>query len=298
MKPSSNETPLDKLLQGRRLGSAEAIRLERALDASPNNMDLRAKLVGFYSAACERAPLTKHVCWFIENAPQFFAAGVLAFPDLETAKLLESWKRALAIQPSLLEFAFSASRYYPEVAIYVSGLGLQQDPHSVRWSEVRLLALHATEFGSMGDRKAQLNEILVLSRICRQQPSVTPRSLSNIHCLFAGISSALELSDWTEARLLTDAIRHLEPVDSHARAMIAHLVNTVDGLIALADGDATAAEVCLRRSVCDNLLTIEPALAREMLRRGFRNAVDEFIEALSELPFPIPEVRSTIGISK
>jgi TonB family protein len=71
--------------EGRQLGEADAVRLESALSSSPDDMDTRAQLLGFYVAKPDNdAAWTNRLrllSWTIEHHPE---SEVMSFPGLWT----------------------------------------------------------------------------------------------------------------------------------------------------------------------------------------------------------------------
>jgi tetratricopeptide (TPR) repeat protein len=75
------ESPYTLTLEGGRLSDEEAEKLEKSLDANPDDISTRTKLLGYYFLKAHESDTFKkirqeHVLWIIRNAPEEMIAGL------------------------------------------------------------------------------------------------------------------------------------------------------------------------------------------------------------------------------
>lgn len=104
------------------LSDEQARNYELELITDPNNLELRAKLVGHYSSLADQSTsstqLNQHIAWFVENCPETAVAcecsqklEPIDNPNLY-ALLDELWRKKMRANPMNFDIVFNAVVFY------------------------------------------------------------------------------------------------------------------------------------------------------------------------------------------
>jgi hypothetical protein len=104
---------------GREILAADAATLEDQLKAQPDNISLRARLLGFWSNEdCAGGSYAGHVLWFIKNAPrsEVVEAGLLQIYDGPESVLVAQcsalWHEHLTGSPGDTSILANAAKFF------------------------------------------------------------------------------------------------------------------------------------------------------------------------------------------
>ena len=273
------------------LTAAEAAALERRLEADPEDLNARARLLGYYFRHHRIDPPRKagHVLWFIRNAPE---AELLEGPEGQIMPMLDPEGFAAAKQAWLEQ--------------------IESEPRNVTFLR------HAAAFFSLSDETLSA-ELLVRAEVVEPKSAEWARELGNIHWrearqfpegwdmelaerALANFERAYELSDasgrgplLSRLGMVAYVVGDLDKARMYAEAMLAdspanwnrgnrvHYGNLVLGRIALADGDLGGAGQYLlaagRTPGSPQLKSFGPdmGLARDLLARGETQTVLRYL---------------------
>ena len=278
--------------KGAKLTAAQAVPLEQQLAEHPQNLVVRAQLIGHYRAQRRSAPRehSRHVLWFIQNAPESellesAGARVVPFFDPEGyAEGKQAWLRLIEEEPNNVILLRHASRFFTvsdkNLAAEFLGRAEALEPSNPYW---------ARQLGRIRWREAH-------------NPYEGTDAVTAAQAL-AGFERAYELSDTDDcADLMPDlavtafAAGALEKARGYAEAMLAaiagnrnkgdyiHYGNLVLGRIALADEDleeAGARLLAAGRTQGARLRRFggpDMALAKALLERGETETVLQYLE--------------------
>lgn len=303
---------VDRLVkEGHALAAPDAEAFERGLEQHPDDLDARARLLGYYARRCRQEKMPspvnpaiespcaarfRHALWVIEHAP---AAPLAAHPTTlisranreyyEAAQLWQQHVAGEAVDATLLDHAL---RFF------------ERENH-VRVEEL----LHRAELAYPGDaRWATRRRSIRADELCAtwlkyrfadltRQESSGPAELVEIESILADADLepplAAQLHDQA-ARLLLH-FGHLKKARVHAQAMVkvaagihdgmdgkqVHSGHVILGRIALREGDVGEArarlELAGRTAGAAQLGCPEMALANELLQHDERNAVLQYL---------------------
>jgi tetratricopeptide (TPR) repeat protein len=285
-------------MSGGKLSAEEAAGLEGKLERDPDDMDARAKLLGYYMRRAFRDPAAREakqesVLWLIENAPE---SEVLSIPAGQLNPGLDGdayargkrlWTEALEDDPENPAILGNSAKFFlmHDRALAESSLlkAKSLDPENPEWPQ------------SLG----QLYSLGMMTFSAKTKRDAAKKALEEYEAAYD-----LSTEMWRGAmlqQLAKTAIEaeELEKAEKYARKMLAsegrgwnsgnnvHHGNNVLGRIALRSGDVETARKHLiaagRTSGSPQLDSIGPnmSLAKELLEKGEKEAVLEFFDLCS-----------------
>ena len=295
-RPSIAEDLFDELLAGRELTSEQAGALERHLTADPQDLNARARLLGYYfgDRRSDRTRQTKHVLWFIRNAPE---SEVLEWPETEImpmfdpegyAEAKEAWLRQLENEPRNAVFLKHAANFFAFTDTALSSellaRGGELDPSNPHWAKerghLRWLEAHNPSEGSDSDGAA-----LALADFERAYELASASERGTLLDDLA--KTAFVAGEMEKARGYAQAMLKAIPDDWNGGNRI-HYGNLILGRIALADGDLEEARARLiaagQTPGSPQLNSFGPdmALAKALFERGEKQTVLRYLEMCLE----------------
>jgi len=134
-------------IEARDLNEAEAEKLEEQLNLDPNNLSIRARLLGFYSSKSDQTKevqnsYKKHALWVIENKPDSeLAASPCLLPAFNYAvaysEFKELWLKQVSKDPNNSRTIGNAARYFnlgePNVATELFEKAQLLDTRNPEW---------------------------------------------------------------------------------------------------------------------------------------------------------------------
>ena len=286
--PSIAEDLFDELLAGRELTSEQAAALERHLTANPQDLNARARLLGYYfgDRRSDRTRQTKHVLWFIRNAPE---SEVLEWPETEImpmsdpegyAEAKEAWLSQLENEPRNVVFLKHAANFFVLTDPALSGQLLERggelDPSNPHWARER------GHLRWLEDHEAAARALADFERAYELSGELERGSL-----LDDLAKTAFAAGDLEKARGYAEAMLKAVPDDWNGGNRI-HYGNLVLGRIALVDGDLEEARARLiaagQTPGSPQLNSFGPdmALAKALFERGERQTVLRYLELCLE----------------
>jgi hypothetical protein len=274
------------LYSGKSLSKPKADEYEATIRKSPEKIDERLVLIGYYTTnaktAADRAHLRAHVLWMIENHPEHPATGEPPLRDLPddmdaNAQILELWRKNVEAHEDDVDVLKNAEKFFfgkdPAEADRLIHRIAEKEPANREWPGE--LAQLYRMFGIPGEtiddpaKRAQeaYKRVLELTRTGAARESL------------AGDMSeaAFKVGDFRGAAELAQI--HLQGKDQTAPQR----ANTILGRIALRSGDvAHAKKYLLDSSGPDAAKDISLAgptmvLAKELLEQGERDAVLQYL---------------------
>ena len=287
-RPSIAEDLFDELLAGRELTSEQAGALERHLTADPQDLNARARLLGYYfgDRRSDRTRQTKHVLWFIRNAPE---SEVLEWPETEImpmfdpegyAEAKEAWLSQLENEPRNVVFLKHAANFFVLTDPALSGQLLERggelDPSNPHWARER------GHLRWLEDHEAAARALADFERAYELSGELERGSL-----LDDLAKTAFAAGDLEKARGYAEAMLKAVPDDWNGGNRI-HYGNLVLGRIALVDGDLEEARARLiaagQTPGSPQLNSFGPdmALAKALFERGEKQTVLRYLEMCLE----------------
>lgn len=285
------------VLEGRELSAKQASELERRLRREPRNLELRARLLGFYGrtargSARARKQLRAMHLWFIEHAPD---SGVNAIPIFELPmkssgaffrRASELWLarcRRRPVNPTVLEYAAQFfSRCDAEVATRLYRRGERIEPKNPAWKEHlgRMYEVKALE-GAPARRRSAARAALHAYEQARRLTRDRNLRFYKLPTLAKAAFSAGDLRKATN--YATAAITEAARFKDWAHGNGIHHGHVVLGRVALVQGDAKLAVRHLlqagRSPGSPQLNSFGPnfSLANDLLQAGDFESVLEFL---------------------
>ncbi len=281
------------VLDGRKLSAGEAAELERALEAAPDDIGIRIRLLGYAVAqrsdgSAARRRHTELSLWFIRNAPEEWITGSpfasLLGPRDEDGweEAREAWFAHLDADPHNLAILWNAASFLslkePETAAALFERGAGLDPANAWWS--MQLGRLAEQSARRGAENATERARLALERY---EEAWALSDLSGRDGLLQELAwAAFEAGEAAKAREYAEAMLVDYP---HERNLADHTHhgNLVLGRLALAEGEI--GEAGDRLLAAANLESGSPVLgsfgpemglAKLLLERGEREIVLEY----------------------
>ena len=289
--------------EGGRLSSEEVRKLEEQLAVDPDNLSLRARLIGYYflrafesdSAGRERQ---NHIMWIIRNHPEAEVAGL---PCVSLHPLLDedSYDRARRLWLEQIKAHEENPAVIGNAAHFflLSDMGLSEEllrkarklePENPQWSR-RLGRLYILR---MRNEPPDLRKAYAAKSLVHLESSLvdTTDRVQKFYLLSDLAKTAFEAEQWEKARAYTDELLTLAPQyrDNWNFGNAVHHGNLILGRLALRSGDLTQAKGCLIHAAetpgSPQLRSFGPsmALAEELLIEGEKEAVIEYLKACAE----------------
>ncbi len=297
-KATHSRTSVDKpnptslALAGQKMTAKEASDLEAALTQSPDNLEIRTKLLGYYLIprllnAEAKTASRAHALWFIKNHPEASITGTpfcqidaIIDPDgyKQAKELWMSQTRSHAV--SAVVFGNAARFFFLHDKALAEELlekAKELEPFDSRWSE-QLGELYALQGGKESAKKALLE---------LQTAQATDRSdESRYYRLDQLTKSAFDAGQIEEAaayakELLAAAANHTKDWN-YGNAI--HHANLILGRIALQNGDVKGANEYLLKAGqtpgSPQLNSFGPnmSLAKELLETGEQDVVLQYFD--------------------
>ena len=290
--PGSAEDLREEVRKGWDLTSEQAAALERQLAGNPQDLSTRAQLLGYYfrQRRADPARQTKHVVWFIRNAPE---SDVLRGPEGRIMPMFnpggyseakETWLQQIEGEPRNVTFLQHAAAFFTLSDDALSAELLERaegiDPTNPQW---------ATRLGHLRWREArqfpegwdadQAGRALVDFERAYELSAESDRGP-----LMAELGmAAYVVGDLEKARAYAEQMLVNIPDDWNGGNLL-HFGNLVLGRIALADDDLEGAAQYLlaagRTPGSPQLRSFGPdmALAKELLERGQTQTVVRYLQ--------------------
>jgi tetratricopeptide (TPR) repeat protein len=279
------------------MSADEASRVEALLETSPDDLEARVKLIGYFflsDAPDAQARRNGHIHWLISHHPEVDLSGYgCIIEDMWPEAYAEGkrrWQAAVAERPNDTAVLKNASSFLflfdPTLAEAMLRRGASLEPQSADWHDslARLRLLAARDAGSDGDRLTLAREGLAeYENALGLEPSRLGRYGLQIRLAEAAYE-AEEYARATEAaaRVLAEA-PDFEATFEYGNGI--HRGHIVLGRVALANGDVAAARDHLaaagatRGSPQLNSFGPDFTLAAALLARGERDAVVAYLDA-------------------
>jgi hypothetical protein len=275
------------LYSGKSLSKLKAEELETTLRKTPDKVDERVVLIGYYNAngktAMDRTRLRNHVLWMIENHPEHPSTAEPSLRDLPddndgNAQILELWKAHLESHKDDLPVLKNAEKFFfgkdPAAADELIHRIAEKEPGNREWPNE--LAQLYRMFGIPGDniddpaKRAveAYTRVLALTR--------TPTAREGLAGDMA--DAAFKVGDFPGAAELAKIYLHGKDRTAPQRA------NTILGRVALRSGDMPKARQYLLDSsspeAAKDISLSGPTmiLAKELLEEGEQQAVLQYLE--------------------
>jgi len=287
-------------MEGGQMESAEKDELEARVAQSPEDLESRTKLLGYYfrkgrQDADAKAAKARHVIWLIHNAP---AAEVLGLPYGQLDKILETdayeqakqaWLAVLGDTPEDLAAVKNAARYFlihdRDLAEELMLRGQRADADNAEWSAAlgHLYSLNLQRLTDGPARTAAAKKAFEQYKIAydRSEP------VTKEYLLVALAKTAFEAGLMDEAKAFAQEMLAERETDGNAGNRVHH-GNLILGRIALHKGDVEEAKSRLiaagKTTGSPNLDSFGPnmMLAKELLEKGEREVVLEYFHLCSK----------------
>ncbi len=280
--------------KGGQMKAAEIASLEAKLVESPNDVEARTKVLGYYfitgrNDAEAKPARMRHVLWLIENAPE---SEVLGLPYGHLNKILEreayasakeAWEKALSDQPGNTAVIANASKFFllhdREAAELLLLRGQEADADDETWavSLGQLYSLGLTSLANGDERIAAARKAFN-----QYQRAYDGADASSRGTLLSDLAkTAFEAGLFDEAKKYADEMLAGADDGWNAGNQI-HQGNLVLGRIALLTDDVEEAKKRLlaagATSGSPQLNSFGPnmTLAKELLERGEKDVVLEY----------------------
>jgi thiol-disulfide isomerase/thioredoxin len=285
---ASSEKDLTKLaIEARDINEEEVEKLEERLNLDPNNLSIRARLLGYYSSSgfqSERGKSSykKHVLWVIENKPDSqLARRPFLEPTLVYAwypEVKELWLKQVGRDPNNAGTIGNAARFFflgePNVAIELFEKAQLLDTRNYEYP-MMLGMLYQTE----GKPQKSLEQI-------ERSLSLEPNETEKFVIITSLAKIAYEAGDRGKAEKYAKEALLMAPKFpknwNYGNAI--HNANAALGRIALAKGDIEAAKNYLieagKTPGSPSLNSYGPnmTLAKELLEKNERQIVLDYFE--------------------
>ena len=274
------------LYSGKSLSKAKADELETALRKTPEKIDERVVLIGYYSAvgktAVERIRLRTHVLWMIENHPEHPATAEPSLRDLPddadaNIQILTLWRKNVETREDDVAVLKNAEKFFfgkdPAEADRLIHRISEKEPNNPEWANelaqlYRMFGIPSEHFDDPAQRAVEsYKRVLALTR-----NSSTREALAGEMA-----QAAFKMGDFAGAAALAKI--HLQGKDRTAPQR----ANTILGRVALRTGDLSNAKQYLLDSskpeAGKDVSFSGPTmvLAKELLEEGDRDAVIQYL---------------------
>lgn len=292
--PDDNVQQLLKL--GREMTREDKILLEDQLAKKPNDVDSRTKLLGYYLIKGRQdsdaaANKERHIIWLIENAPE---SEVLGPPYSKLHKVIEpkaysraatAWKKTLSEAPENLSILKNAAAFFLiEDRKFSDDLllkGQALDPKDPKWASSlgELYSLDLMSLPAGEARKAIAKKAFDQNQFAYNLSE--PEGKDALVTALAKSAFAAGLNDEAK-RIATEMID--DDAQGWNRGNRIHHGNIILGQLAIVEGNVDEAKSRLllagKTEGSPQLNSFGPnmTLAKELLKRGEREAVLEYFE--------------------
>src|SRR5438477_886502 len=275
------------IYSGRNLGKTDVDKLEADIRKTPEDIDKRLKLIGYYDSngrsSLDHLRLRTHVLWMVQNHPEHPAVAEPSLRDLRddpegTAQMTALWYKNAATCDTSSAVLKSAETFFfgkdPEEADRLIHCLSEKEPNNPQWANelaqlYRMSGIPGRSFPNLTERALYAyDQVLELLH--------SPAERQALAGDMAG--AAFKIGDFEGAAAL--AKLYLQSTDRNATQK----ANTILGRVALRSGDVGAGKQYLLDSsgagAARDIATYGPmmALARELLEKGERDIVRQYLE--------------------
>ena len=280
------------LYSGKSASKAKAEELEDTIRKMPGKVDERLVLIGYYSAngktPADRTRLRSHVLWMIENHPEHPATAEPSLRDLPedpdgNAKILGLWKKNLEVRGGELAVLKNAEKFFfakdPAAADRLIHAIAEKEPYNKEWPNelaqlYRMFGIPGEHFNDPAERAVEAyRRVLALTKNTTARETLAG-DMADAAFKMGDLPAAAEL-----AKIYLQGKDRIAP----------QRANTILGRVALRSGDVDTAKQYLLASAqsaagADVLLSGPTmVLAKELLERGERDAVVQYLEVCVSL---------------
>ena len=275
------------IYSGRNLGKSEVDKLETDIRNTPEDIDKRLKLIGYYDwngrSSLDHLRLRTHVLWMVENHPEHPAVAEPSLRDLRddpegTAQMTALWYKNAAMCDTTAAVLKSAEKFFfgkdPAEAERLIYCISEKEPNNSQWANelaqlYRMSGVPGQVFPNSTDRALYAyNHVIELLR--------SPAERQALAGDMAG--AAFKIGDFDGAAALAKI--YLQSTDRNSTQK----ANTILGRVALRSGDVAASKQYLLDSTgsaaARDIGTYGPmmALARELFEKGEHDIVLQYLE--------------------
>ena len=275
------------LYSGKNLSKAKAEQLETDLRKTPDKIESRLLLIGYYNAnartQADRSHLREHVLWIVQNHPEHPATAEPSLRELPddvdgNAQILALWTKNIESHPDDLAVMKNAEKFFfgkdPAEADALIHRISKQEPNNREWPTelaklYRMFGIPGQHFDDPAQRAVEsYKRVLELTRTLAARESLAGDMAQD----------AFKEGDFPSAAALAKI--HLESPDRAAPQR----ANTILGRVALRSGDLANADHYLLDSAgpaaATDIAISGPTLilAKELLEQGQRDAVMQYLE--------------------
>ncbi len=289
---------VEVLLEGRALTPEQVAEREKRLDADPDDLDSRSRLLGYYWSRRfehpeEQATRQGHVFWIIENAPGSGFAGSVGMemdailePDAyqEASRLWQKHVESPSCEAAVLGNAASyfllhdesrAQEYYRRAKAL--------EPESPQWPRKLSALMRLEMLGKSGEERAGLAKEALQLR--EESVSLDSSHRSRFFALDELAELSFEAGEWPKAQAYSTELleQATSPETGEVDGRAVHVGHTVLGRLALRDGDVEEAKRrLLEAGAAPGSVSLGSAgpsmwLAKELLEAGERDVVLEYL---------------------
>jgi len=286
--------------EGNKLSEEEVKDLEDRLEANPDDLASRTKLLGYYfrtqfKSSYARKVRQKHIMWIIENRPEAEIAG-LPYASLNPIldglayhKAKKLWLKQVETQEKNTAILGNAANFFiiHDRDISESLLNKAQvlEPDNPEWSE-RLGELYLLDMHTAKSIRAKKNAAKKALKQFQHSLTLTVDETHRFYRLADVAEAAFEAGETEKAR--TYATELLDKAATHRNdwnyGNAIHHGNLILGRIALKSGDLEKAKECLIKAGntpgSPQLNSFGPnmTLAKELLEKGEREVVIKYFQ--------------------
>jgi hypothetical protein len=304
---ASETRPSADLMQaafdGSKWARDEAQRVEASLRQNSDDATARAKLLGFYSlrTAEDAARRLPHVLWMIQNHPTDPIAGSTYCridPDIDPggfAQVRSIWQKNETKWPDdplvLRNAAIFIAGVDDDEAERILSHGAELQPKQAEWSE-RLAAVYERKALRPGLPRADREKATWNALGQRERAYLLTHDASHRFQIFLEMPrDAVRAGDFLQAKKLAQQSLQMAVMlhDDPEYGTAVHVANNVLGRVALHTGDVdTANSFLLAAGKVPGSASLANAgpdmsLAKELLKRGQRRTVREYMDACERL---------------
>jgi tetratricopeptide (TPR) repeat protein len=275
------------LYSGKSLSKPKVEELESTLRKTPDKLDERVMLIGYYTAnektAQDRVRLRNHVLWMVENHPEHPSTAEPSLRDLPSdpegnAQILSFWEKHLESRGDDLAVMKNAEKFFfgknPAAADRLIHRIAAKEPGNQEWPNelAQLYRMFGIPGENINDPAARAAESYKRVLALTQNPVAREALAGDM------AEAAFRVGDLPGAAQLAKI--HLTGTDRTATQR----ANTILGRVAVRSGDMSAAKRYLLASsgpeAGKDVLLAGPTmvLAKELLEQGEKEAVLQYLE--------------------
>jgi hypothetical protein len=280
------------LYSGKSIAKSKADELETELRKTPEKIDLRLVLIGYYSANgrtnLDRGRLREHVLWMIQNHPEHPATAEPSLRDLPgdhdgNERILELWNKNLELHSDDLAVLKDAEKFFfgkdPGEADELIHKISEKEPANKEWPKelahlYRMFGIPNETIDDPAQRAVEgYKRVLDLTRTNPARESLAGDMAQD----------AFKEGDFEGAAALAKIYVQSQDRTATQRG------NTILGRVALRSGDTAAAGQYLLDSAgplaAKDISVSGPTLilAKELLEHGGRDVVSEYLQKCLQL---------------